>query len=1552
MTTPKKQPGVETIQRNRTTTPTIRTSLFTPCIIGPLYEIIEVTNSDGTLNADAKYGAYAQRAAVIDQLSFPSPRNNIDEVDVLEDSIEVFFYSNMILSELLRDPGEGFLASWNKATRAGFVFGAPFSGSGTSATLPLDGTSLVFSLDNTVPANHSDDYVVVFESSSSSTSTVTLQEAIDAINETVGSEVADYYVSGSGYYLRISSLTWGALSSVTIRSGATANSILGCCYSGMTRRVEGAGFKGEDDLDGDTLTPWIIFSKGHNYADIVETFDSESEVAPGSLWKKEDHVDAYTGAVLAEVDAEDYQFGGTAMWYNSDGEWVRAYESDISFVTGLAGAIPLKVGDQFFADGSLPVVGAEVLKVESSRFKLGTVDPSLSVFDNRGRPISKVMNPVEVPTFFSNNPFAPRYGWFMAQGLNYTKTSPVNTPAAICGSVDGTAATKAIISGTAMSPSMGSLYSLNGLNLRVTATVDGVEGDEQVFTFSTGMLDSMEEVVDTFNAGGLTDIVASVGEGESAIVTSNDLSSFPDLSSKTLKISFTDEYYKTYASDDPTWTEVEVSLPAGISGWSVSDLVSYLNNFSTTESIVPNVYAYESSDKLVLATKDKSEIMGIKVDITAGSAGAEMFTSSNNEAGGKSSFTLSTIKKGSEQEISLGYTGDNLANASLGFSTTAPTTDTGSDILFEGKKAIIPPSGNFDKGVFSSLTLDSGVIDTTGTDATGDYIKIAGAQFDSISEGDFATSSIAVTTGTKVVLFHTSSTGAVADATDYKFYVTGGDIADISDADEFVIVEDSPRLMVMYDEQGGSSPEYYEFDFVLTYFKSDFSLNDDDGLASKMEDISSVVTELNASKNWRTASFSTTFSVDGGSTPTISSKFDFALVSGTAFNIELRTIEEGWRYRIKLVHNTGNLAYSTFSYDGSSYTGIKIPVNYQVVGGTDLVNTSLKFTLNDNPKVYEVNFISNSMADAIESINEEVGETVAMVGSYILPPIPGARDTQLGLTSSLHGVASSISITYDEDKLISGSTDYEKSVKALGFSDYSGSLSGSGRPDPDLFISADGSVVLNSELIREQVSGLPVADATGDIYIQYKGLRRDVSPEAENPGLLRITDVDDIENDYGPISSNNPLALGLYFAKLGCTNYQVYGVGVDEVSGAQPEGTSVAYTKALEFTEGNKEIWSIAPLTYDSLVQQYTKTHVENMTAPSSRTERIAWISPLAPTREADTPLLSGTDASKVSGQTNQLLLDSTSNPVGALTAAGIDKDDLANEDVYVELEVSTASGQEVRNYKVSVVNGVILQLTTTFSDSENLDGFYTTTPLTETIINADWSMKEKGASLTVPGSNPPRLDKDRFAEAVAAGGESFQSSLVRAVFPDEFGSSPTGTEELLPGYFVAAYYAGLTGNTPPQQPLTNWPIAGFTSAPKAGSLNDDQLDMIAGGGVFIVHQPSDGAALSSRHQLTTDVDTLESQEHSIIAAIHAARRRFRNAVKNLIGSNNITDGLLNEISLAVQSEIGRMVEEGMLAAADLNNVIVDDNNRDTILIDVTLELLYPCNYIRITVVV
>jgi hypothetical protein len=111
-------------------------------------------------------------------------------------------------------------------------------------------------------------------------------------------------------------------------------------------------------------------------------------------------------------------------------------------------------------------------------------------------------------------------------------------------------------------------------------------------------------------------------------------------------------------------------------------------------------------------------------------------------------------------------------------------------------------------------------------------------------------------------------------------------------------------------------------------------------------------------------------------------------------------------------------------------------------------------------------------------------------------------------------------------------------------------------------------------------------------------------------------------------------------------------------------------------------------------------------------------------------------------------------------------------------------------------------------------------------------------------------------------------------------------------------------------------------------------------------------AERAARHQLTTDMTSIETRELSITKIIDFCAKTMREGLRSFIGRFNITQNFLDSLGTVVQGQLGFLTESGIIIGGDLNNIVQDEDTPDTVLIDVTLDVPYPCNYIRLTLVI
>jgi hypothetical protein len=246
-----KQPNVIVKQVIETNNPQLSTPLLVPFITGVCREIIKAQDSTGSWNLKSKYSApYTQLPKVIPYLSFPSPRNNIDQVTIEPNYLRVFDDFSAQVNELSKT--SNFLMSYNNATRACIRSDVEPGGGGWDLN-PVGGAkTLILAMDQTVSALSTKDISVTFTSIANAK--LSTQQVCDQINTALGITVATAITltGETSPRLQILSLGYGADSSITIRGGGTANTVLG--FATQTERVEGSGFRGQDQFNGTTKT--------------------------------------------------------------------------------------------------------------------------------------------------------------------------------------------------------------------------------------------------------------------------------------------------------------------------------------------------------------------------------------------------------------------------------------------------------------------------------------------------------------------------------------------------------------------------------------------------------------------------------------------------------------------------------------------------------------------------------------------------------------------------------------------------------------------------------------------------------------------------------------------------------------------------------------------------------------------------------------------------------------------------------------------------------------------------------------------------------------------------------------------------------------------------------------------------------------------------------------------------------------------------------------------------------------------------------------------------
>ncbi|MEC8306445.1 MAG: hypothetical protein VXZ72_01100, partial [Chlamydiota bacterium] len=623
--------------------------------------------------------------------------------------------------------------------------------------------------------------------------------------------------------------------------------------------------------------------------------------------------------------------------------------------------------------------------------------------------------------------------------------------------------------------------------------------------------------------------------------------------------------------------------------------------------------------------------------------------------------------------------------------------------------------------------------------------------------------------------------------------------------------------------------------------------------------------------------------------------------------------------------------------------------------GTDdehgaLAGRKFVFYLNDGPTEYSFTPSGSGIQSFVTTVNDRMGYEAL---SYSVDA--QANEATFTLKSYLFGVASKVSPKLDE--LGTQALGFATVANAIAGTDgntaaaLSGFAEGQGRPNPDVFVHPDGKLVISGDIMRNTITGFPVDSSTSArVHLAYRALRLDLTPSANAPGIIRVSSIDTLQEVFGPISNRNPFALALYFALLNSGDgVEINAIGVDDVSEAEPDGTVVAYASAAEFLRAY-EVYSIVPLTHDENVIALFDSHVKDMSQPELRAERTVIAAPSNPDRYNDIVVLStGESGAESTGVLDQV--DLNDSPEAILNGMGIDTSeeipfqfsDLTQ--LYLHITVGDASFK----YSVKNISGGRVSFRRTYTSAQNGDNFYSTDALPDEFVGAEFSLSLRGAPLTIAGTD--LLNKTAYAETIRNAAQQYLNRRQIRLYPDLVQSDAVGgINQRLPSYYFAAALAGAVGSIESQEPLTRVPMVGFNDV-VGPALDRNHLNVISAGNA-VIEPESEGANPSLRMQGSTDPSTIESREWSVTRAVDAFSKTLRNQLKSKIGRFNITQAYIDDLSMLVDSMCTNAVNQGQFRGADVIKLEQDVAQPDSILVEIQLEVLYPANYINVTLVV
>lgn len=441
------------------------------------------------------------------------------------------------------------------------------------------------------------------------------------------------------------------------------------------------------------------------------------------------------------------------------------------------------------------------------------------------------------------------------------------------------------------------------------------------------------------------------------------------------------------------------------------------------------------------------------------------------------------------------------------------------------------------------------------------------------------------------------------------------------------------------------------------------------------------------------------------------------------------------------------------------------------------------------------------------------------------------------------------------------------------------------------------SVTLNpAATLLVGLANLPVDSAV--IYLEYKALRTDVASQPQD-----ITSTNDIETKLGKIIPENPLAYGASIMfQNAATRIQALGVETDDDTG---------YLKARDVIT-DRNVYVIALLTQDKTTIASFKAHCEAMSVPEKNKFRICIGNHSLP-EEKTLVDSSATGASVTDPVTTKIIfLDDAS---ATFITSGVAPGD--------KIMVETGPLMGASPYVIDqVLNENRVKVLVA-------DEFASAASFTYSIVRS--------------------LTRVQQAEEIAAASVSLKSKRCIMTFSDTVVIS--GVDQ--PGYYLNTALAGMIAGLPSQAGLTNKGIAGIDGLKNSNFyFLDDELDIIAAGGTCIFVQQTESSLPYIRHQLTTDMDLLETKEISVVKNNDYLSIFFRDLIKKFLGEWNVTPELLGILETTIDAgiEFQRLAKLPKIGAplinATIESLAVSEISADRVEIYLDTEQPRPLNNI------
>jgi len=451
-------------------------------------------------------------------------------------------------------------------------------------------------------------------------------------------------------------------------------------------------------------------------------------------------------------------------------------------------------------------------------------------------------------------------------------------------------------------------------------------------------------------------------------------------------------------------------------------------------------------------------------------------------------------------------------------------------------------------------------------------------------------------------------------------------------------------------------------------------------------------------------------------------------------------------------------------------------------------------------------------------------------------------------------------------------------------------------------------------------SGTPytVTTGVGTLFLHYRAM---VEPGVNEP-IRKIRTTADINTYFGKVDPDNTLGFALQAALNGSQGKEIYGARIREDS-------DTGYAEVLKKASQNRNLYSHCPLTYNIDIQKSVAAHVDAMSQWDVKRWRRAYVASDVPDSWVLLDELANGDDYEASIDTDGLLTVTSGNV--NLVDAGVEAEDIIRTDFTLASDPTTYQA----TFVVSKVLGpATLLLKTAPGAALNAAKFEA------------WNGNTGRAQAQYAAARSAQLGTRRVINVWCDNGTAINSD---------------GSTRVVENLFLAAEIAGLRSAVLPHQGLTRTEVSSISAAPLMYTkYDDDDLNIAAAAGVFIVTQDLEDGPIYIRHQLTTETDKGSLYyEDSVGSNIDEISFGIADIVAGYIGKRNATPDTVTEIRnrlnefLHNKSRAERTVVIGPQViefTKDDLTVEIDSTLRDRINVKAFLTVPLPLNTIVVEI--